>query len=353
VSERANYMEKLRAVVVGLGRVAYSHHIPKIIKHDGFELVGLVEPLIERLDEARSEFSVKGYSDLESALIAEKPGLVVIASPTKFHCDQAIQAFENGCDVFCDKPFAMSLSQAQKMAVAMKKHGRKLMLYQPHRADLELVSLIDILRKNLIGEIYMIKRSCSGYTRRNDWQAFKEHGGGMLNNYGTHYIDQLLYLADSPVKHADCSLRTIASLGDADDVVKAVIETENGIILDLDINMAAAQELRPWEIFGRCGSMRFNQSEKAWEVKYFDPEELSDVEPQQGLAAAGRSYSNGETINWREEKVYLSDYQPIDYYQKCYEYFALDLASFVPIEQSLELMRVIGLCHKSAEARSI
>jgi len=84
----------------------------------------------------------------------------------------------------------------------------------------------------------MIKYARSSYIRRNDWQTQKRYGGGMLNNYGAHAIDQLLYITGSKAADISCRLRRIATLGDADDVVKAVIETDNGIILDIDINMA-------------------------------------------------------------------------------------------------------------------
>jgi hypothetical protein len=52
-----------------------------------------------------------------------------------------------------------------------------------------------------------------------------------------------LHVARAPTAKITCHLRTIASLGDADDVVKALIETENGVLLDIDINMASARPM--------------------------------------------------------------------------------------------------------------
>ena len=63
------------------------------------------------------------------------------------------------------------------------------MVYQPHRARVEVVALRDVLAQDLIGPLTMIKRAVSRYVRRDDWQAFSRYGGGMLNNYGAHYID--------------------------------------------------------------------------------------------------------------------------------------------------------------------
>jgi len=342
-------MKRIRTAVVGLGRIGWRFHIPQIVEHAGFELIGVVDPLRERLDEAKKEFGIKGYRDLVSLFKKVIPDLVVIASPTQFHAEQTINAFKHGCNVFCDKPMAPSLDDADRMIAAMKSAARKLMIYQPQRGPSEVVALQEILKRGLIGPVFMIKRACSSYARRNDWQALRKHGGGMLNNYGAHYIDQALHIARSPARRITCSLRTIASLGDADDVVKAVIETKNGAILDIDINMACAQPIPAWHILGKRGGTVLEEDEQVWKTRFFLEEELTDVSLQNGLAASDRRYGSGETIPWREETLSVAQFQQIDFYANCYGYFALDEKPFVPIDESRELMRVLDVCRKSAE----
>ena len=193
-------MQHLRTVVVGLGRIGWQFHLPEVVSHEGFELVGVVDPMQERRQEALSEFEAPGYQDLQSCLDGAAPDLVVIASPTPFHAGQAISAFEAGCDVFCDKPMAGTLAEADEMVAAAEKLGRKLMVYQPHRALQPTLSLKRILDSGVIGPVYMIKHARTSFTRRNDWQALRRHGGGMLNNYGAHIIDLCLHVAGSPQK---------------------------------------------------------------------------------------------------------------------------------------------------------
>lgn len=340
-------MKVLRTAVIGLGRIGWRFHVPNAARHDGFELAAVVDPLQERLDEAKAEFGAKGYKDYRSMLDSEKLDLVVIASPTKFHAEHAVAAFKQGCHVFCDKPMTPTLQEADSMIAAMREHGKKLMIYQPHRVGSDVVALREILRQGIIGPVYMIKRASSSYDRRNDWQAFRKHGGGMLNNYGAHYIDQSLYISGSKAKRISCTLRTIASLGDADDLVKAVIETENGVIIDIDINQAAAHSLRPWQVFGKYGSLNLDGG--IWRARFFDPEALEEIGVQDGFAAEARRYGSGEKIPWQERDYPISDFQSINFYQKCYEYFALDEKPFVPVEETREVMRVLDACRKYAE----
>jgi predicted dehydrogenase len=323
--------------------------VPEVVKHAGFGLLAVVDPLTERLADARNEFSVKGYTCVDEMLESEHPDLVVIASPTPFHAEQAIACMAHGADVFCDKPMALSLSQAEGMVAAMRAHGRRLMLYQPHRAGAQVVALRDILAKDLIGPVYMIKRGIARYARRNDWQAFRRNGGGMLNNYGAHYVDQLLYLAGSPARRVSCALRTVASLGDADDVVKVLIETESGIILDLDITMASAHPMPSWQVLGKRGSVVYDEDEAVWRVRYFLEDELDDVQLQSGLAAKGRRYGSGEEIPWREAAFATADYCQVDFYEECYRYFGKGEPPFVPVAETLAVMRVLDACRQDAE----
>ena len=58
-------------------------------------------------------------------------------------------------------------------------------------------------------------------------------------------MDLLLHLSDgSPVQSISSHLWAAATMGDADDVVKAWVRLESGQLLDLEINTASAITLR-------------------------------------------------------------------------------------------------------------
>lgn len=340
-------MKILRTIVVGLGRIGWRYHLPRVCEHQGFDCVGVVDPLSERREEAGKEFGVKGFADLGSCLGEVSPDLVVLASPTPYHKEQAIQSFEAGCDVFCDKPMAGSLEEADAMVAAMQRCGRKLMLYQPHRVSRDVVTLRQVLDQGLIGPVYLIRHTRMSYNRRHDWQAFQQHGGGMLNNYGAHLIDACLYLAGSRASRISCLLRSVASLGDADDVVRALIETESGVILDIDINQATAHSMPPWHVAGEHGSLVFDDEEHAWKARYYDPGKLARVDTEKGMAAAQRRYGSGEEIPWQEATFPVADAETVEYYDNCHEYFGGTGEPLAPIEETRELMRVLDACRKS------
>jgi len=183
--------------------------------------------------------------------------------------------------------------------------------------------------------------------RRNDWQAYRKYGGGQLNNAGAHYVDLLLHLAGGCTRWVWCAMRTVAALRDAEDVVKAAIETEEGVILDLDINIAAAQPIVPWQVLGARGSVVLDRETEAWRVRYFRVGVLGEGTADEKLAAGGRRCGNVERIPWEERVVSVADYAPVDYYERCYGYFALGEVLWVPIEEAREETRVLDLCWRS------
>ena len=342
-------MRQLRTVVAGLGRIGWQFHLPEIATHDGYALVGVVDPLAERREEARVEYDAPGFTDLGSCLARVDADLVVIASPTPAHAEQAELAFAAGCDVFCDKPMAPDLVTADRMVAAAEQHGRLLMIYQPERGRRAVVCLRSILAQGLIGDVYLIKHSRTLYRRRHDWQAWSRFGGGMLNNYGAHLIDACLYVAGSPAARITCHLRTIASLGDADDVVKAVIQTESGVLLDIDINMAAAQPIGPqWQVFGVHGSLILEDETNSWQARYLDPAQLPPLAPEEGLAAAERRYGSGEELPWREATFALEGVEPVDTYARAHDFYTGVGEPLVPLTESRELMRVLDACRLDA-----
>jgi predicted dehydrogenase len=338
-------MKILKTAIIGLGRVGWLYHAPAIRAHEGFELIAAVDPLESRRQEAEKEYGISTFSSVDEVL-ASRPDLVVVASPTAFHRDHTVQMLRAGCDVFCEKPLAASLTDADAMIEESGRTGKKLMVYQPHRTGSDLLALFSILEQQLLGSVYMIKRAWSGFDRRNDWQALRKNGGGMLNNYGAHMIDQMLHLTRSTARHISCVLRTIATAGDADDVVKVVLGTASNVLCDMDINMAAAQPFPQWQVLGTLGSATLDEPAQVWRVRYHHAEPTSAL--QQGLAAEQRRYGSGEVIDWKEKMIALSEFPPLNFYDKCYEFYGLGQTPFVPLRETREVMRCIAECREDA-----
>ena len=346
-------MKILKTAVVGLGRIGWGTHIPKILeKPDRFALTAVVDLSRERLAEAKEKYNVNGYTDIAEMIRAEQPDLVVIASPTHLHKLHACTAMELGCDVFLDKPMAESYESACAIAQCAKTTGRKLMIFQPVRAQTATNQLMALMATGKIGPLKSIRFTRMGYSRRSDWQSFKKYGGGMLTNYGAHHIDQMLYMTGQKIEKLYCTTDVVATVGDADDVARIFMQTDGGVRLDIDINQAAAIVDTEWHIYGQYGAIRSESTpdgKPCFRMRYYDPKAVPAPEASESLAAAGRKYNHDVALPWVEEIVPMDNSYAIDFYGKVYEYFGEDKAPFVPVEETLYLMDLIRRCHEAAE----
>ena len=344
-------MEKtLRTALIGLGRIGWGFHLPNIAKNPGFEPAAVVDTSPDRLAEAKQKYGVDGYADYREMLDAVKPELTVVCSPTHLHGLHAMAALQAGSDVFLDKPMAPTLAEAREIAACAQACGRKLMIYQPHRLFPEAQVARRILDSGVLGKLYMAKRANFNYMRRSDWQAFTKYGGGMLNNYGAHFIDQMLYLTGTKVTDITCHRKRILSLGDADDVVKVLLQGDDGLTVDIDIDQAAALPMLPMQLFGRYGaaSLEDGPEGKVFRLRYVKPEELPPLEASDALIAQGRRYSQEGPLPWHEETIPVRPEDALDFYDAAYRFYALDEAPVVPVAETLRVMEIIDRCREQA-----
>lgn len=338
----------LKTAVIGLGRIAWSDHLPALLRHpEKFQVTAVVDPISDRCRDTCAKFHVPaGYASLEELLAHQTPDLVIVASPTVYHAQHTIEALEHGCHVFCDKPVAMSLQEARQMDETARKQGRKLMIFQPRRLNSDTMAVRSLMESGILGKIYQLKLHVGNYSRRNDWQAFRKNGGGMLRNYGAHYVDQFLCLLHEKLRLLTCATDRIASLGDADDVVKMLLCSESGILLDLDINQASALQPYRWCIYGKYGTAMVRGTANDWEIRRYDPAELKPVSADERMAAQGREYPSSDipfrTETFRPEAPALC---PIDgHLLNLHDWIEGKAEPLVPFHETLEQMRIIEEC---------
>src|SRR5438067_13328647 len=106
-------MQKVRVAIVGFGRAAKAIHITALKKLSNVEIVGVDDP--------RQEPSKFADFATQDALLGTRPDVVVIATPPDSHMTVALAALEAGAHVFCEKPLADSVEEADAIVAAAEK----------------------------------------------------------------------------------------------------------------------------------------------------------------------------------------------------------------------------------------
>ena len=126
---------------------------------------------------------------------------VSVCTPNAQHAEGVLKALEAGCHVFCEKPPALTASQAAAMAATAKERQLILAYNFPQRQMPEITVLKNRVDAGELGKVYHLKAS---FLRRRGipgWGSFtnKEiQGGGALMDIGIHILDLALYLCNYP-----------------------------------------------------------------------------------------------------------------------------------------------------------
>lgn len=172
---------KYRAALIGCGAKGKDHG-NTLARHELVEFVACCDVRPEAAAALAQQFSVpRHYSDPEALLRSEKPELVVIATQVRQHYELTLAAAEHSAHVFCEKPMALTLAQADEMIVSCHKAGVRLAINHQKRASAYNDHVRRLIEAGEIGEFYLITAVSKGGRK----------AGNELMEMGTHLFDYI------------------------------------------------------------------------------------------------------------------------------------------------------------------
>ena len=285
--------------IVGLGRSGWDIHAKSISKiPDLYKIVAVLDQEPARLKQAAGEFSCRTYTEYEGFLSDPGIELVIVATPSHLHAPHTISALKAGRHVLCEKPLAVSTEEADRMIETAKACGHILTVFQNRRYDPDFQKVREIIESGRIGKVLIVRIAQHFFQRRNDWQALKEYGGGILNNWGAHLLDQAMLLVGEEEPEFMCQLAHTVSAGDAEDHAKITLKAPSGLVVDVELSSCAAFSQDGWFVIGTCGGIKGSGRELT--IKWFDPNTLPAVQVDR-RPPQDRSYGKPQEIPWQTE----------------------------------------------------
>jgi predicted dehydrogenase len=259
-------MAKLRTAIVGCGRIS------AVYKKAFEDLADLAEPVfaVDKVPERAGDFAAffgADHSDRLEDLLAAKPDLVHICTPHFLHKEQSIACLEAGINVLCEKPIAITLTDADAMIESAKRTGKHLGIIFQNRYIRGMVELKKFIEAGGLGKLKGAFSTLNWHRPPSyyqcDWKgSWDKEGGGVLIDQAIHSIDLVRHLIDSPVKSINGRIDTrILTSIEVEDCASAAIEFYNGVIYSL-FACNYYQENAPIqiEIAGEKGPARFDGS---------------------------------------------------------------------------------------------
>lgn len=194
---------KLRTAVIGVSVGRF--HLDGYTSDPNNELVAICDANPALLAEMGDKYNVPEqgrFTDYKALLKRDDIDSVSIALPNFLHEPVAIDAFQAGKHVLCEKPLSLNSPSGQRIIDAAKAAGKTLMVCYNHRYRPEIVWLKEQISRGDFGDVYAVK---AGWMREGwipthgAWFTDKARsGGGALIDLGVHVLDLALWLMGYP-----------------------------------------------------------------------------------------------------------------------------------------------------------
>ena len=176
----------VRVGLVGYGNAGATFHAPLIRACPRMELTA-----IQTSREVAQR--VGSFDEL-----LDRSDLVVIGSPNQTHFPLARQALEAGKHVVVDKPFTITVDEADALIALAAERQRVLTVFQNRRLDGDFLTVRKLLPQ--LGELSLFEANWDRFrpSIKQGWREVGQPGGGVLADLGSHLIDHVLQLFGMP-----------------------------------------------------------------------------------------------------------------------------------------------------------
>ncbi len=190
----------MRVGIVGCGFMGRMHaNVYSLL--EGVELVAVADQYADKAAAFAGEFGARPYVGLTQMLASEQLDIVDICLPTHLHRSATIEAAQAGKHVFCEKPMALTVEDADVMIEETEKAGVRLMIGHCIRFWPEYALLKQYVDDGSLGRLLSINLTRYGEFpswSTDNWLGDESLSGGGVLDMHIHDTDFILYLLGAP-----------------------------------------------------------------------------------------------------------------------------------------------------------
>lgn len=257
-------------------------------KNPKADVVAVCDVYQPSIDEALKIYpKAKVYNDYRKLLEDKNVDAIVIATPLNTHFDIAIDAFDAGKHVFCEKALAMTIEDCFNMYHKHLETGKVFFVGQQRLYDQRYIRAMEMIHAGTFGSIEAIR---TFWYRNNDWRRpvpspelerhinwrlYNEYSKGLMTELACHQI-QIGTWALREIPNKVMGHGAITHWKDGREVydnVSCIYMFDNGVKLNFDSVISNKFYGLEEQILGNLGTV---EPEKG---KYY----FEDIEPAPGF----------------------------------------------------------------------
>lgn len=281
--------------------------------------------------------------------------VVDVATPNALHAAVAIAAAQAGKMVWCEKPLAMSVTEAEAMANAAA--GVPTLVWFNYRRVPAVALAKRLINEGRLGQVYhyravYLNESGNNPAKTSGWRYRKEEAGsGASGDLLSHSLDTALYL-NGPLYDLTAMMHTFAGKRDVDDAALLLAHFKNGSVGTFEATRYGVgyRNRNAFEIHGSKGMLGFDL-EHMNRLDLYDATEAPALRAHKNMMATGPDHPYWQNF-WKPG------------HEIGYEHtFIATLGDFVQalangeefhpdFGDGLEVQRLLDLVEKSSHARA-
>ena len=227
-------MKKLKLGIIGCGWIAPFHVKALNRLRDRVDVLWAADPDLARAEAIAAMLApdnVEALADYRAGL--DRVDAVSILVPHHLHHPITLDALRAGCHVLLEKPFALTLEEADDMIAEAQAQARTLMIALPHRYRKSTQAFKRIVEGGDYGKLFMLDGFMDEDNReyiKGGWFVKKATlGGGVFFSASSHLLDVMLWIAGE--------VKTVSMVGaraglpmEGEDTALSVIKFASGAV---------------------------------------------------------------------------------------------------------------------------
>jgi len=254
--------DDVRIGLVGAGAIAQLAHLPVLSKIKGARLVAISDNDQAKASALAERMNIPDvFTDIEELLELDEVDAVVLATPNHLHEPHVLRALKSKVDVLCERPLSLTSRGVERILVAAKQAGRKVVVGNNHRFRSDVQQLYRFLQGGELGRLiavrsgeYQVGSAITGWRRR-----AAEAGGGAFFEHGYPLLDLALWLTDFPEPvRVSARLDRSRGSGSVEDSMLVHLECAGGVSMSIDVTWSYVGQAERWwfEVLSTRGSAR-------------------------------------------------------------------------------------------------
>jgi len=261
----------LRIGFIGCGGIA-RHHATRMQQLKNARIVAASDVVEAAAQSFAKDFGGTPYTDYRKLLKQGDVDAVWVCTPTFQHPAPVIAAAKTGKHIFCEKPMALKLADAEGMAEAAAKAKVRFTIGFVRRFDTQWGTLRKVVQSGALGRP-VIWRFAAGGRPANPWFRDVHKGGGPLMDGAIHNYDFMLQVF-GPVASVQASSLQFDKTSVGADTASVIVNFKSGdqhsLIWSWGV-AAGAPVTYLNDVIGPKGALQFGMT-AAQAPKGFDPQ---------------------------------------------------------------------------------